>query len=306
MIITDSHNQLPPKIIILGDLIIDETWYVKVEKVSPEAPVPVAAIMHNEPCSTPGGAGLAAMYAAKEKIPSIFLAAVSPEANEVLNKTKIDYFSIDDTPNNVKKIRYIDKESKYHLIRVDTDNITNDSYNSTAILSALKECIKENNIKCLAMLNYRKGTFRDSKLCENIIKLCKEYNIPTFIDTREDVAKFNSCTTAKLNTKELKAALVRNNCKKPSELRKLLDIQHLIVTKAADGADIYTEDSFYSCLPRKLSGNPDVTGAGDVFDINFCYHYYLLTNKSSIIESLTYSVNKATEYVRQPIETRLW
>jgi len=306
VIITGSSPPLIPKIIILGDLIIDETWYVKVEKVSPEAPVPVAAIMHNEPCSTPGGAGLAAMYAAKEKIPSIFLTAISPEANEVLNKTKIDYFSIDDTPSNVKKIRYIDKESKYHLIRVDTDNITNDSYNSNAILTALKECIKNNNISCLAMLNYKKGTFRDPILCKKIIRLCDRHNIPTFIDTRGDIAKFTGCTIAKLNTKELKAALLRNNCSKPVDLRKLLNMKYLIVTKAADGADIYTEDSFYSCIPRKLSGNPDVTGAGDVFDINFCYHYYLFTNRNSIIESLTYAVNRATEYVRQPIETRLW
>lgn len=305
MTIIDSIPLNPKKILILGDLLIDETWYVETTKISPEAPVPVASLVSKKPISTPGGAGLAAGYAAKENIPSLFLSLFSQEAKEILDNTSINYICIETIENNIKKIRYIDKASRYHLIRIDTDNLVIQKAYPYSIIETILNLIKNNNIGCIAMLNYRKGVFNNREMIQNIISLAKNNNIYTFADTRGDITKFINCNAIKLNHIELSNALDTTGCLSSYELREKMNIDILITTKAAKGAEACSKIETISIEPRKMIGNPDVTGAGDIFDINFCYDYYCRTNKSNLSESLAYAVNRATEFVRQPIETRL-
>lgn len=303
MITTDSPApQAQKKIAIIGDFIIDETWYTNTTKISPEAPVPVATLTSDKPHQTPGGAGLAAKYAAKNNLPICLLSAISKEAEKLLEENRIIYGNLSPLSQNVKKIRYIDQSSKYHLLRVDNDELI-EFPNFREVRDWTEKYITSNKLSCLALLDYRKGVLKDKDTCQQIISLAKQGDIPVFVDTRGDTTKFVGSNVAKLNLKEFNKALETTTVMNGYELREVLQTDVLLVTKADKGAEAYTRDNHYDISIPIIPGTPDVTGAGDVFDINFCYYYYM--QKFDILTSLKHAVEKATKFVRQPIEIRL-
>jgi hypothetical protein len=82
------------RLLIFGDTIVDETWYVDVKKLSPEAPIPVASLVCSEPVRSPGGASLAAAYARRRNYPSVYLTSVNPTIVDWLKQKGIDTHSL--------------------------------------------------------------------------------------------------------------------------------------------------------------------------------------------------------------------
>jgi len=291
------------KILVIGDTIIDETWYVDTKKISPEAPVPVACLTSVDPLKTPGGASLATSYARKHNIPISFLTATDSNNIAWLSKKGIDVYNITDT-HNVIKTRYIDKNSGYHLIRIDNDDVVcRPKITIKTITKILEKRITQEDIQCIVMLDYCKGVLVDPLICSLIIDVAKIYNIPTYVDTRGDTKKFTNVDTMKLNAKEYVAACAAHDINCPYALCKALNVSRLIVTKGKEGATVYENNKRYTVKPQKYTGSPDVTGCGDVFDINFCYHCFM--EGFTPTKSLRLSVNKATEYAYTSIGDRL-
>ena len=290
--------------LIMGDLIVDETWYVDANKLSPEAPVPVACLTSNKPLLSPGGASLAAAYAIKQNYQSIFLTATNRDNRLWLEDKNIEVFSLKSV-KNVTKTRYIDVNSNYHMLRVDNDNVVVFPTITNSELNYLKQKITK-NISCIVMLDYRKGIFSNIETTQTMIEIAKGKNIPVYVDTRSDIDKFAGCTYLKLNEKEYVAATAAQNINCPQELCSKLNISNLIITKGKDGAELYTvKGNSYKYTPniRKYNGMPDVTGCGDVFDVNFCYYYF--QEELQPTEALELSVEKATEYAYTSIGDRL-
>jgi D-beta-D-heptose 7-phosphate kinase/D-beta-D-heptose 1-phosphate adenosyltransferase len=291
-----------PKVAILGDLLIDETWFVQTPKLSPEAPVPIARILEKEPLISPGGAGLAATYAIKKNIPSILVSCVSEEYKDLLLSKKIKVENLGQT-ENVKKIRYLDVESNYHLIRVDTDEITNTSIQTKNIIPKLEHLILRENIPVVAFLDYRKGLFRDRSLVKKIIKLCEDKRVSTYVDSRGSISKFVGIDVIKINLKEF-YNLQKEINEDPQEILKQTEAKMLIVTKGKEGATLYRKDEkSLTCKVKKVSGIADVTGCGDVFDINFCYYNFI--KKYSPEDSLKLSVDAASLYAYTTMNEKL-
>lgn len=295
------------KLLILGDLLIDETYYVEASKLSPEGPCVVGNIIDNNPIRTAGGAGLAASYAQRKNIPYLF-GTGSDSGYKTIDSLGLKNSFCLQSRKNVKKIRYIDKETAYHLIRIDNDKIIKNIANPVGTFANfLDGKIKENiEISCIVCLDYNKGFFQtDGYFPSNIIKAAKKYNIPVYIDSRHNVLDWVGATTIKLNKKECFNAidtLIKEN-KGKSSLRKELDYKNLIVTEGEKGAGLSSEKESFFCKAPKLNGREDITGCGDVFDISFCYYYY--TKEYSLRDSLQEAVNNATKYAYTSIKTRL-
>lgn len=297
MIATDLTQVQP--IGIIGDFIIDETKYVVVTKISPEAPIPVANLINYESFLTPGGAGLAAAYSKTKGLNTLFLSMLSPFSSKLLDEHKIPYRNISRIPYNVRKLRFIDTHSKYQLIRIDNDDLVMGDINKQSFNI---EDLDLKQFKALALLDYRKGLLNKDN-CQALIDYAKALNIPIFADTRGDICKYRGIDIIKLNEKEYKTAALKLGVNNPRELIKILDINYLLISKAADGAEIFGTEEYYHAIPKEYLGIPDVSGGGDVLDISFCYNLYVLGH--SISMALQIAVDWATEYVYSPTVTRL-
>ncbi len=297
--------QAEGKVLIIGDLIIDRTWPVHVKKISPEAPVPVGNILSNEPIDTPGGASLAAAYAAKHKIPVLFLTATTPQTISWLEQQKIYTFSIQQA-NNIIKTRYIDEISNYHLVRIDNDDvITPPVISPEDLIEGIKKAQKKSPITAIAALDYRKGIFQQKETCIELVNFCKKNKLPLYVDTRGNPLKFKGCNVLKLNYNEYIKACKTISCSDAQTIISSFSLDYLIITKGHEGAAIYNkENALFTTNPEpNYTGAPDVTGCGDVFDINFCHYWQ--TQKGLPTEALIFAVNKATEYAYEPMKDRL-
>jgi len=310
MTATESSQVDQGNLLIIGDLLIDRTIYCTVPKISPEAPVPVAMVEPNGIIETPGGAGLAASYASKNNLNSIFLTAVQKNRSQFLTDHKIRAY----TPKyradiNPRKTRYIDVSSNHHLLRADTDLMMDESvFKSEEFINKMIEglnfIIENYNIKGIVMLDYCKGIFDDVKIPQAIIETAKENGIFTYVDSRSEVLyKFRGADILKLNDKEFHSALNSGNL-------STTDVEHIIITSGKDGAALMKHGKqgnvfLHEYKPdlSSYSGTPDVTGCGDVFDVTFCWYYCI--KELSVEEAIDTASKDATHFAYQPIKERL-
>ena len=161
-----NHTQQPDafRILVVGDVCVDIYQYGVVDRVSPEAPVPVFIPTREESRN-----GMAANVAAN-------LVALGCEVLVASGQ-----------PGS--KTRLIDERSKQHLLRIDNDHI-NDPYPLDGI--DLSVC------SAIVVSDYNKGNVT-YQLIEH---LRKTYAGPIFVDTKKtDLARFVGCIV-KINHKE--------------------------------------------------------------------------------------------------------
>jgi bifunctional ADP-heptose synthase (sugar kinase/adenylyltransferase) len=158
--IESKSIQLPKKfkILLIGDSCIDEYIFGTVDRLSPEAPVPVLHIKKQENRS-----GMAANV--KEN-----LQALGCEVDFITNSERI-----------VKK-RFVDLKSGYHLLRVDDESLldswTDAKYYDYTVYDAI------------VISDYNKGFLT----YETILDIRNNYSGPVFIDTKkQDLKKFSGC-----------------------------------------------------------------------------------------------------------------
>ena len=158
-----TQRQKQYKILLIGDNCIDVYQYGTVDRISPEAPVPVFKFSHEE--SRPGMAG------------NVYnnLVALGCNVYAVYGETST-------------KTRLIDTRSKQQIVRID-----NDVHSSSAVIT-----YKLDNYDAIVISDYNKGTVS----YELIESLRKDYRGPIFVDTKKtDLARLEGCIV-KINSLE--------------------------------------------------------------------------------------------------------
>ncbi|WP_455756688.1 D-glycero-beta-D-manno-heptose-7-phosphate kinase [Sulfurimonas sp.] len=258
-----------PKILVVGDLMIDHYLWGSCERISPEAPVQVVDI--SKETTVLGGAGnvinnLVAL-GADVSVSSV----IGDDSNGVELKNMLK--SIDVNSDNIivqnkrktsKKSRVI--ASSQQVIRYDKeskDDIDNSSVSK--ILDSLVGSISQYDIIILS--DYGKGVLRDD-LCEGIIDLSKNHNIKVLVDPKgSDFSKYRGAYLLTPNKKE--AILATNiDIKDDKTLKKALvklkeecNLGLSLITLSEDG--IATFDKEVEVFPTVAKEVFDVTGAGD-------------------------------------------
>jgi len=150
----DTQQQKQFKILLIGDICIDEYQYGIVERISPEAPVPVFKYTRNE--VKPG---------------------MAHNVLENLKKFNTEIKGFYGNPS--RKVRLIDERSGQHIVRIDHD--------TTSSTITLANRVYE-NIDCVLISDYDKGTIS----YETIEDILYNYNGPVFIDTKKsDLSRFS-------------------------------------------------------------------------------------------------------------------
>lgn len=166
----DSQLLRQFKILLIGDSCLDEYQYGTVDRISPEAPVPIFKYSHKE--TRPGMSD-----------------------NVLVNLEKLGCQVIQMSGETSIKTRLIDIRSRQQIIRIDDDKISKPlSYND--ILYAL------NSIDAIVISDYNKGFVS----YELVVQLRRNYTGPIFIDTKKtELSCFEGCYV-KINAQEYASA----------------------------------------------------------------------------------------------------
>ena len=264
----DIQNQ-NPKILVIGDLMIDHYLWGSCKRISPEAPVQVVSIDNESKLL--GGAGnvvnnLNALGAKVDVISVVGECLVSEELKGLLIKINVDTQYLITQKNRIttKKSRII--ASQQQVIRYDrdcTEEINNKS--QLAIIDSFKKIV--NNYDVILLSDYGKGllTF---ELTQTLISIANEKNKKLLVDPKGlDYSKYKGAYLLTPNKKEAAEATssVINDQKSLSKaiqnLQKQCNLEISLITLSEQGVAIF--DNELRIHPTAAVEVYDVTGAGD-------------------------------------------
>jgi D-beta-D-heptose 7-phosphate kinase/D-beta-D-heptose 1-phosphate adenosyltransferase len=266
----DNSKERSPKILVIGDLMIDHYLWGKCDRISPEAPVAVVDIEREE--SLMGGAGNVInnllSLGAKVGVASVIGDDDAGDLiEERLNEKGVLKVALlrDKDRKTTKKSRVIALHQQIVRVdREDRDEIKK-SYRDE-ILKRVKEEIDRFDL--LLLSDYGKGVL-GKELTREIISLSKSKKIPIFVDPKgSDYSRYEGATLITPNKKEASIATrvdIKDDdslIKAGVKLREELGLEYAFITLSEDGMAIFSEEGMQK-IPTVAREVFDVTGAGD-------------------------------------------
>jgi len=266
-----------PKLLVVGDFMLDVYVYGDALRISPEAPVPVLKVCKTE--YSCGGAGsVAADVAALGAVPYC-IGIIGNDQNGKTLKEKLKnagaditgLFTVANRPTICKQ-RLIGLAQHRHpqqLMRIDeehTEPLSGEM--SEAVLHAYKDRLKQADIICLQ--DYNKGLL-SSSLCRQLIQLAAQANKKVLVDPSliSDYSKYIGATLITPNRKET-SAVVNFEIKTTDDAAKAAEkLFHdfkpkaVVITLDKEGAYLKTETES-QIIPTRPRSVYDVSGAGDM------------------------------------------
>lgn len=261
----DALNSV--KILVVGDVMLDQYWFGDVNRISPEAPVPIVKVNRSQiRC---GGAANVAINAATLGVDSILLSVVGNDEagknlqNLVENQQNLTpIFHIDQNIATIVKLRVIAKQQQ--LLRIDFETPPTRQILDAKLSDFAKQI--QNNPNVIILSDYGKGALTHSS---EMIKIAKNANLQIFIDPKgSDYQKYKNADLITPNRQEL-AQVVGNwhdendLILRAENLRKDLNLKALLVTRSEEGMTLIGENNLVINQPARALEVYDVSGAGD-------------------------------------------
>ncbi len=266
------------RVVLVGDLMVDRYLYGNVERVSPEAPVPVLHYEREE--LRLGGAGNVAADLAALNCDVVMLAAVGTDemgtaARRLMRELGINESSLIETAKRptVAKMRLVGSAQHRHaqtMMRLDFEDLSPlAGADADHLLAAATKAIEGAAILCIE--DYNKGLL-SAGICQSLIALAKQHKVPVLIDPANisDFSRYNGATAIKLNRPEaekatgMSAATAEQYDVVGTALLKRLNLEAAIVTLDKNGCYLATQDGERRWLKTRARQVFDVTGAGDM------------------------------------------
>ena len=257
------------KVLVIGDIILDEYIWGKASRLSPEAPVPVLEV--NKYSYILGGAANVANNI-RTLGGKVCLAGIvgkdssSDKLEDILSKNNIDISCIikDETRPTTIKTRLI-THNHHQLVRFDREIRDEISENAEQeIIRKVSESIE--SIDLILLSDYSKGVLTN-KLTHELIKLAKLHKKPVLVDPKGlDYSKYSGATLITPNRLEAETATKSPAGTIPEilaqKVKEQLELDYVMVTLGEDGILLYTNGETKQ-IPAVTSEVYDVTGAGD-------------------------------------------
>lgn len=267
-----SFQQL--KIGVIGDIMLDTYWWGKVDRISPEAPVPVVSVTKKE--MRIGGAGnvtlnIKALGAAVHAISIIGKDEEGKQLIDLMNQHQIntDYLIASATRQTTNKIRIISRNQ--HMMRLDAE-ITASILpaEELEILNGFRTYLEEVKPQLVILEDYNKGVLTPLVIKE-IIRLCKLHHVLIAVDPkRKNFFEYQGVDIFKPNLQEAKEALnlilddVQLETMKDihQQLHEMLHHDISFITLSEKGV-FYQQADSSRLIPTHIRSIADVSGAGD-------------------------------------------
>ncbi len=262
------------KVLVLGDVMLDKYFVGNVNRMSPEAPVPVVDIESMD--TRLGGAANVVLNIQALKATPILCAVIGNDANGDLFEKLAHQENIDvkglvksKTRKTTSKTRVISDDKQ--MLRYDIEDKHDlDEEEEQMLLDKVKEIVNSEKIDVLIFQDYNKGVLIN-RIIKNVVTLAQENNILTVVDPKKDnFWSYQGVDLFKPNLKELSEAL--NQAVNPKDvkaldhaeqdLRSRLNNKITFVTLSENGVYIKAEGEGrkYAAYRRDIK---DVSGAGD-------------------------------------------
>jgi rfaE bifunctional protein kinase chain/domain len=262
------------KVAVFGDVMLDTYWWGNVERISPEAPVPVVSMHHRE--QRIGGAGNVALNLVSLGAQTTLFTVLGDDddanmLSSLLHNNNIDIHYILKSSERIttNKIRVMGRHQQ--MLRLDSEVVHDISnVNEAQLLKKFSAYIKKEKPDIVIFEDYNKGVLTEN-LIRSVIKICKQENIITAVDPkRKNFFSYEDVDIFKPNLKEVKdglniiiedlpASLLSEIHK---HLRQKLHHKISLITLSEKGVFIEDEKASY-IVPAHVRNVADVSGAGD-------------------------------------------
>ena len=266
------------RIMIIGDVMLDTYLWGKVERISPEAPIPIVALKCRE--NRMGGAANVARNIRSMGATPVLCSVIGTDdkgdqflellrqegienrgilrSSHRITTTKFRIFG-----NNVQMLR-VDEEVEHDLVEEDQRNL----------FSAIERILREGDIHCIIFQDYNKGVISAS-LIRDVVALAGQLKIPMTVDPKKkNFHSYTGVTLFKPNLKELREGLKlefdaadRGSVIRAAQtIREQLRCRYVMTTLAEKGILMSMDDHgsepnlFVQAHSRSVA---DVSGAGD-------------------------------------------
>ncbi|SFC28965.1 rfaE bifunctional protein, domain I [Flexibacter flexilis DSM 6793] len=266
----EDFNNL--RALIIGDIMIDSYLWGKVERISPEAPVPVLNVQRRE--YRLGGAANVALNVQALGATPVLCAVVGDDADgtkmlDILSDNGLATEGILQSANRITTVKHRVISGSHHLLRIDSED---DSVIKAAEQEALLQKIAALLPTCQVVIfeDYDKGV-----LCENVIqqtiKLAQELQIPTVVDPKKrNFMHYTGASLFKPNLKELREGLkievdINDDAQiaqSVEQLKARLGVEAALLTLSERGMYLDMNAQKHH-VPAHLRQISDVSGAGD-------------------------------------------
>lgn len=278
-------------IIVIGDIMVDETWYSDCNRLSPEAPVPVASLKHKTKVLG-GAANVAHNLRALAPDIKIYLCGwLSHNYQYLLSEKDIHLWPGGWLPENLTniKLRVVDINKRYHLLRIDNEEFI-DCKSRFLPCDETISWINEIQPDSIVLSDYLKGTItRD--LAQAVID-SNMGKAEIFVDTRNpDISMFKGADWLTPNKHEFRKILDFIHIRQPlwKQIPEMIcgqtNLRGILLTRGSEGMDLHTSKEENGRFQRiqlhedSINTNIiDVTGAGDVCIATFALLKLLYSN----------------------------
>lgn len=262
------------KVGVIGDVMLDTYWWGHVDRISPEAPVPIVALDKKE--HRIGGAGNVALnLAALGAKASIFSVIGNDDDGVLLRKLfreqHIDESRVIQSQGRIttNKSRIISRNQQ--MMRLDAE-ITADlsAGDESALLQTVRTYIEQEKPSVIIFEDYNKGVLTE-KLIADVIEVCRQHGVITTVDPkRRNFFAYKGVDIFKPNLKEVKDGLnlllseINSETLKDihEQLRERLRHEISFITLSEKGV-YYQHQEHARIIPSHFRNIADVSGAGD-------------------------------------------
>ncbi|WP_138479624.1 bifunctional heptose 7-phosphate kinase/heptose 1-phosphate adenyltransferase [Dyadobacter bucti] len=274
----EAFNSL--RVLVIGDVMLDSYVWGKVERISPEAPVPVVTVQTRE--YRLGGAGNVLLNVQSLGAEAIICSVIGTDnpgdlLENSLKEKGMNCEGLIRSENRVTTIKERIIAGSQQVVRIDTETDKPISRHETERLVAkAKELIPSCNV--VIFEDYDKGVLTAESIAE-ITAFANLHDVPTVVDPKKrNFLAYHNTTLFKPNLKELREGLkVDFNVDNPVELqatvqqlKETLNIHGALITLSERGVFIDFENEIHQ-LPAHIRQIADVSGAGDtVISIAAC------------------------------------
>ncbi|HOE38410.1 MAG TPA: PfkB family carbohydrate kinase [Bacteroidales bacterium] len=262
------------RVLIIGDVMIDSYMWGVVNRISPEAPIPIVSVVNRE--YRMGGAANVAFNIKSLGAEPILCAVVGQDEKGKIFKDLLKQNSMSDEgllslPDRKTTIKTRIICGSQHMLRVDDEVDTEiDEKSSEILVEKVEKIIAKQKIDLIIFEDYDKGVL-NPKFISKVIKIAKKNSIFTAVDPKKrNFNSYNGVDLFKPNFKEFcegtKSEISKTNLKEVAKsAQKFLEsssINTLLLTLSEHGVFISdVKNNFHFPAERRLIA--DVSGAGD-------------------------------------------
>ncbi len=263
------------QVLIIGDVMIDNYLFGEINRISPEAPVPVVEVDTRE--MRAGGAANVALNVKGLGGKPVLLTVTGSDiyAKELFRLLKekgikSNYVIQDEKRVTTVKTRIFDEDKQ--VMRYDEEMADDlDRALEDELIETLNAILKKEKINIILLQDYNKGVLT-KRVIKQTLLLATKLGIPVCVDPKErNFFEYQNVSLFKPNLKELSTALqmkinpkINTSLAEASEeLRRKNRFRNLLLTLSQYGAFYNNESGESDLLPTKLINAADVSGAGD-------------------------------------------